>query len=152
MAQKELNMSIGILGAGTQIYPRFWTVFYSVVWNLTGIGRKGLHSVSLITVAHCRDLLRMTICWKASGVAWWSCSPRDVPWVPTLYPRELIDGKQANPLPHLQPDPRPSALGKRLRTLGNSLGNRFTTQHPWLFHRLSQTKTCTVNIMTAFIT
>ena len=29
IAQKELIMSIGFLGAGTQIDPRFWTVLYT---------------------------------------------------------------------------------------------------------------------------
>ena len=31
IAQKKLNMSIGFLGAGTQIDPRFWTVLYDSV-------------------------------------------------------------------------------------------------------------------------
>ena len=29
---------------------------------------------SFCSFVHCRDLVRMTICWKASGAVWWNCS------------------------------------------------------------------------------
>ena len=52
---------------------------------------------------------------KSLGCSVVNLFPQEVPWVPNLFPRELIEGPpqdfpQENPLLHLWPDPRPKTL------------------------------------------
>ena len=135
---------------------------------------------SFCSFVHCRDLVRMTICWKASGAVWWNCSlgkflefsicslgsrlraPLRIFLRQTLC---RIFGQTLGQKPSGPAAPRvfgrgsglrcgfgfafgksfgvPSiySLGNRLRTLGTSLGNSFTTLHPRLFNRLYQSQT-----------
>ena len=132
---------------------------------------------SFCSFVHCRDLVRMTICWKASGAVWWNCSLgkflefsicslRSRLRAPLrIFLRQTlcrIFGQTLGQKPSGPAAPRvfgrgsglrcgfgfafgksfgvPSiySLGNRLRTLGTSLGNSFTTLHPRLFNRLYQ--------------
>ena len=104
---------------------------------------------SLTVNKHCRDLVRMTICWKASGVVWWICSLGKSQefsicvlgsWLklhqrPDSRPRPLAEGLAEDVAEGLSEENPEGYI--QFRTWGTSRGNRFTTLHLRLFNRLS---------------